>query len=209
MATPLVAGCCAVLRETLIKNNDITEPSAALVKAVLINGAVDVLGQYRPSEAGPGPNSICGFGRVNVKNSVILKNGKLFGCGDSEYPLDDDEQFTFPISIPERIETEEEGSMKKQTAKMPAVAAIRKLKITLVWSDPPGENLQNDLDLIVKASDGTERHGNMGAQHGFDRLNNVEQVLWSGIPPGDAEVKIRAYRITVEKQSFAWAWKIY
>jgi serine protease AprX len=193
-----------------MKNNGIANPSAALVKAVLLNGAVDVLGQYHPSEAGPGPNSICGFGRVNVNNSLIPKDSKLAGCGDSMEPLDDDEQFTFTIDIPEKIESEEKGFVEEQTPMAPAVTATRVLKITLVWSDPPGECLQNDLDLIVTASDGkTERHGNMGAQHGFDRLNNVEQVLWSGIPPGVTEVKIRAYRITVEKQSFAWAWKIY
>ncbi|OCK90296.1 subtilisin-like protease [Cenococcum geophilum 1.58] len=209
MATPLVAGCCAVLRETLIKNNGIAEPSAALIKAVLLNGAVDVLGQHHPSEAGQGPNSICGFGRVNVKNSVIPKDSKLAGCGDSEKPLDDDDEFTFTIDIPEKVDNKERGSADEKTTMAPAGAAARTLKVTLAWSDPPGEELQNDLDLIVKASDGTERHGNMGTRRGFDRLNNVEQVLWDGIPPGVTEVKIRAHRITVEKQRFAWAWKIY
>lgn len=209
MATPLVAGCCAVLRETLKKNNGITEPSAALVKAVLLNGAIDLIGQYHPSEAGPGPNSICGFGRVNVKNSVIPKESKLAGCGDSKDPLDDDEEFTFTIDIPEKIEDKEESSRENQAPMIAAGAATRTLKITLVWSDPPGEQLQNDLDLIVEASDGSKRNGNMGVQQNFDRLNNVEQVTWSGIPHGTAKVTIRAYRITAEKQNFAWAWKLY
>jgi subtilisin family serine protease len=35
MATPLVAGCCAVLRETLVKNGT-PKPSAALIKALLV-----------------------------------------------------------------------------------------------------------------------------------------------------------------------------
>ena len=55
MATPLVAGCCAVLRETLIRNGS-TTPSAALIKALLINGAVELNGQYNPTEAGASPN---------------------------------------------------------------------------------------------------------------------------------------------------------
>jgi len=43
MATPLVTGCCAVIRETLVKNGT-PNPGAALIKAVLINGAVELNG---------------------------------------------------------------------------------------------------------------------------------------------------------------------
>src|ERR1044072_573657 len=64
MATPLVAGCVAVLRETLVKNGT-PKPSAALIKAMLINGADELKGQYPPSEAGPSPNNNSGFGIVN------------------------------------------------------------------------------------------------------------------------------------------------
>lgn len=41
MATPLVAGCVAVVRETLVKNG-MRDPSAALIKALLINGAINL-----------------------------------------------------------------------------------------------------------------------------------------------------------------------
>ena len=63
MATPLVAGCAAVLRETLVKNG-LAAPSAALIKALLINGADVLPGQYNPSEAGESPNGNSGWGRV-------------------------------------------------------------------------------------------------------------------------------------------------
>lgn len=42
MATPLVAGCAALVREFLIKKQGLQRPSAALVKAMLINGARDI-----------------------------------------------------------------------------------------------------------------------------------------------------------------------
>lgn len=80
------------------------------------------------------------------------------------------------------------------------------LKITLVWTDPPGAALQNDLDLIVRVG-GQERHGNMGTNPGFDRVNNVEQVSWKGLPAGDAEVVVRAHRITQFAQPYALAWQ--
>lgn len=59
MATPLVAGCAAVLRQILIRNG-LTSPSAGLIKAMLINGAID-LSKIREEQ---------GFGRVDLTNSV-------------------------------------------------------------------------------------------------------------------------------------------
>ena len=61
MSAPLVAGCAAVLRETLVKNG-ISSPSAALIKALLINGAVELAERYCPSEAGASPNDNSGWG---------------------------------------------------------------------------------------------------------------------------------------------------
>ncbi|KAK1757133.1 peptidase S8/S53 domain-containing protein [Echria macrotheca] len=179
MATPLVAGCAAVLRETLVKNG-VAEPSAALVKALIINGAVGLSGQYRPPEVGQSPNNNDGFGRVNLANSVIVPSGGGddpggFGQGG---PLD-------------------QGGKDV-------------IEITLVWPDPPEINgmLQNDLDLIVIAADGSERHGNMGTAVGFDTVNNVEQVFWTNMPIGKAQIVIRATHITKFPQPYAYAWRI-
>jgi hypothetical protein len=67
MATPLVAGCVAVLREAIKTLHNIN-PSAALVKALIINGAVPQSGV---------PMDAQGFGRVNVKNSVHMVQAPL------------------------------------------------------------------------------------------------------------------------------------
>lgn len=72
---------------------------------------------------------------------------------------------------------------------------------------PPAPTLQNDLDLIVRAG-GQERHGNMGTDPGFDRTNNVEQVHWRDIPAGEAEIVVRAHRITRFAQPYAVAWRV-
>ena len=53
------------------------------------------------------------------------------------------------------------------------------LKATPVWTDPAGEGLQNDLDLIVSGTSRPGRHGNRPAgATAFDRTNNLEQVMW-------------------------------
>jgi hypothetical protein len=198
MATPLVAGCVAVLRETL-RRNGTPEPSAALIKALLINGAVELPGQYSPSEAGPSPNNDSGFGRVDLAGSVIIAGDEPnsnFGEGG---PLMQGDSDSFTVDVPERSPGEGDR---------PQSVGNATFKITLVWTDPPGEALQNDLDLILIAADSQERHGNMGAGRDFDRANNVEQIVWTDIPPGEAKVIVRAERITRFPQPYAFAWRI-
>jgi hypothetical protein len=75
--------------------------------------------------------------------------------------------------------------------------------VTLVWSDPAGEGLQSDLDLIVRAKN-QERHGNMPATStAFDRKNNIEQVIWDGLTGAAVTVTVCAHDITIKPQSFA------
>jgi serine protease AprX len=185
MATPLTAGCVAVLRGALIQNGTQT-PSAALIKALLINGAVELPGQYSPSEAGPSPNNNSGWGRVNLAASVLTPS-ETAGFADAD-PLNQGEQNTIEVTIPD--------------------GQSLTLKVTLVWTDPPGAALQNDLDLSVAAADGTERHGNMGTDSDFDRVNNVEQVVWEGVPAGSATITVAAFRITTGPQPYAYAWTL-
>jgi serine protease AprX len=211
MSTPLVAGCAAVVRESLVKNGT-PSPSAALVKALLINGADELRGQYAVSEAGKSPNNNSGFGRVNLQQSVINPhrhphdpnphNDSNIGFAQGA-PLQQGAQKTYPILRPSGEHHDSGDEARRSTT----------FKVTLVWSDPAGEVLQNDLDLIVIASDGRERHGNMGTSPGFDRVNNVEQVVWSDLPRGDVTVVVKAFRITDGPdpndgpQPYALAWR--
>lgn len=181
MATPLVSGCAAVVRQFFQKVYQ-HKPSAALVKAMLINTAKNLRGQYRPSEAGAIPNIGEGFGRVNLQAAAAPAAEADFAYWDESETLDTGEEKTFQLDV--------HGTGKA-------------LKVTLVWTDPPGESLQNDLDLIVVPPTGRERHGNLGTSSSFDRHNNVEQVIMSHVPAGTYVVKVRAFRVTEHSQSFA------
>lgn len=205
MASPLVAGGCAVLRQALRKDledrglsqEDIRNRkiSAALIKALLINGAVELKGQYFPSEAGTSPNFSSGWGRVNLKESVDMAKlredndrSTVVGCYQSCHPgkaLGDDEVYIREILID---------------------ASTRTLKVTLVWTDLPGECLQNHLALSVTV--GTqERFGNSTT----DRKNNVEQVAWPNTPSGTAKIIVTVKHLAKirDTQDFALAWKLY
>ena len=61
---------------------------------------------------------------------------------------------------------------------------------------------------LAEAADGQERHGNMGTSKNFDRLNNVEQVVWENIPAGDAKITVRAFHITLFPQPWAYVWRL-
>jgi len=183
MATPLVAGCAAVLREFLRVQFKNKKPSAALLKALLVNGAHFLRGQYVPTEAGAAPNNDQGFGRVDLRDLLASQPGALF-IQDENKALDTGESETFHVPIP---------------------LGARQLKATLAWTDPPGEGLQSDLDLVVRVGD-RERHGNMpSTSAGFDRVNNVEQVTWADVPQGTAQVTVAAHAVTIREQEFALA----
>jgi hypothetical protein len=183
MATPLVAGCIANVRAFLRLEHGIAKPSAALLKALIINGARDIAGQYVPTEAGPIPNNNEGFGRVDLQAVV-----GPYGARESVTFFDE----------AKKLDT---GDRSEQTITVPAGATL--LKATLVWTDPPGEGLQSDLDLIVTAG-ARVWHGNMPAgSNSFDRINNVEQVTWVNVPAGPVTVAVAAHRVTLGPQNFA------
>ncbi|HHN94475.1 MAG TPA: hypothetical protein ENK17_06880, partial [Anaerolineae bacterium] len=75
MATPLTAGAAALVREWLTRIKGVSNPSAALMKAILINGAADM----PPGQYGSGstqevpalrPNNVTGWGRVDLVESL-------------------------------------------------------------------------------------------------------------------------------------------
>jgi len=192
MATPLVAGCAAILREVLAKHGNMT-PSAALIKALIINGAVSLPGV--PMEAQ-------GFGRVNLKNSVAMVTAAMRGVdrpfspsGFNEgNPLKQGEKFEFDIEIPSN----------------PCQGTKGDFKVTLVYTDPPQGMLQNNLNLVVLGPDEKKRYGNGFEEDRYDEVNNVEQVVLREIPAGMIKMIVWAQKITAPsgEQPFALAWSL-
>ncbi len=144
MATPLAAGASALMREYLIKEEGFANPSAALIKAALLNSAEDIgPGQYFagttqeiPDSAVP--NNVEGWGRLNL--------------GDGVYP-------SSPYGILFYDETTglETGVYMDYAIKV--TDAGTPLRINLTWTDYPGlpsvhGGLVNDLDLRLTSPSG-------------------------------------------------------
>lgn len=181
MACPTTAGAATLLRQyfadgfypTGARNAaDALEPSAALLKAALINGAVDI---RHPSRAAlPGtldPDNLQGFGRV------LLDTVAFFSTPSREARR---------VRVWDRRHASglAEGSIEEFPLQ---VALGQPLKVTLAWTDPPGSTvaavtLVNNLNLEVIDPQGTVYKGNVwGAGESspggyFDELNNVETV---------------------------------
>ena len=207
MACPLVAGCCAVIRGAMVDTFPNKQPPpATAVKAVLINGAVPIKGQYHPQvEFKTPPNFDYGFGRVNLHNSLlhVVPNAPgtaSYGTGPALADNGvDTREWTHPISIPQQTSV---GGGELT------------LKVTVAWADRPGAWLQNNLNLTVtegvKILWGNGVEGN--EDEGGDRLNNVEQVTWKGVKKGKTyRMKVRAYSIPDDDfpQDFSYAWSIF
>lgn len=182
MATPTVSGATAIVRQSLVllkskeenrkkwrkKVKDLS-PTAALIKAVLINGARRINGQYAnpqndaedhsPSSQGHIPNNSQGFGRLDLEQSLFPPEPTAMEIFDGH-----------------RISTNEQREYQflVQNRAVP-------FKATLVWTDSPNKKLVNDLTLIVHTPDRREFHGNFtdAQQSGknIDHTNNVEKVI--------------------------------
>ncbi len=161
-------------------------PDAALVKALLINGADDT--------GTPQVDFATGFGGVNALTSLRTLDAARFFSG----VVNDNAQMTFNITVP---------------------SAMHKLKITLVWTDPPAEPLSeqalvNDLDLEVSSasaevylpwilnSDNSSSALQAPAVRGTDHLNNVEQVTVDLPEPGSYDITVRGTSVTGEQNFF-------
>ncbi len=171
MATPLVAGCAALVRQWLVERRGFagTPPTAALMKAILTGGAHDMFGDAGTNVRSAAPNGQEGWGRVDLGETLYPSNRSV--------RLVDRIPFAAGSERVWRVET---------TRAAP-------LDVQLVWIDYPGVQggggLVNDLDLVVSNRvTGAVWWGNGVA--GGDRTNNVEGVRIAPAPAGVYDVRV-------------------
>ena len=160
-------------------NGDI--PSPALVKAALINSAVDM---NAPRASAAIPNSDEGWGRVALTN--LIGSARRLELVDQTRLLSTGETYEQRLIV---------------------ASATQPLKITLAYTDVPGlpaalPALVNDLDLEVVAPDGKLYRGNQFVNGESvedaataDNVNNVEAVHLAVPLPGAYLIRVRARNI--------------
>jgi hypothetical protein len=184
MAAPMVAGAAALVRQALA-NQGVTDPSAALVKAFLIAGAIDLApGQYDgwpTPEIPQAPNNAEGWGRVDVANAILPTTARAIAYVDRTPGLITGAQDVFTYTL--------------------AHSGVP-LRVTLAWSDPPpvlaaARQLVNDLDLSI-----TGPSGQVWPQHP-DHLNNVEGVMIDLPDPGVYTITVTGTNVPLGPQPYA------
>lgn len=188
MSTPQVAGAAVLTREYFQKEKGVN-PSAALIKATLLNGATDMApGQYgtgSKQELSAIPDMSQGWGRLDLKQSLDPVLPTVNEFTDEPAGLATDEFRDFQYSV---IDTS-----------VP-------FKATLVWSDYPGSvhaalELVNDLDLMVISPTGRTYIPGIVPDH----KNNVEQVKILTPEIGIYTIRVTGYNVPMGPQDYALA----
>jgi uncharacterized repeat protein (TIGR01451 family) len=186
MATPHVTGAVALITQWWRAFNAGANPSPAMAKALLINGAVEMTDEDNDPATlnNPIPNIHEGWGRMDL-NTVLNPPVPVIYHDQSRIFGMKNETFTLQVS---------------------PVDPTQPLKVTLVWSDAPGAGsggttraLVNNLDLIVVQGTNTFL-GNVFASGWSvtgsvaDDLNNVENV-YIQTPGGVYDITVKATEI--------------
>ncbi len=181
MATPLTAGAAALVRQYYTQEVGLGYVSAALLRATLINGAVDMSpGQYglgATREIGEKPNDVEGWGRLDVNRSLFPALPAVLDWVDELAGLEP------PVA----------GVADSHTYTLVITDDSVPIVVTMVYHDYPGVTAAvqvNELDLTIMTPAGAVLYPNGLA--GPDPDNNVEQIV---IPAAD--VVTGSYTITV------------
>ncbi|HYV08324.1 MAG TPA: S8 family serine peptidase [Thermoplasmata archaeon] len=208
-ATPAASAAAAIVRQYFVDGwypaarpvpANAMNPSAALVRAILIASGAQVTGSgtVARSPSDTWPNNEQGFGRVLLANVLpIAAAGDSFRTqvinGTAGLLTGDESVYTFHVGQAGRA------------------------KFVLAWNDYPGtlgasKALVNDLDLEVTAPAGTVYRGNNFAPFAqgqslaggtFDTTNVEEAVILKNAIAGDWKVRVIGSNVPVGPQPFA------
>lgn len=170
------------------------EPSSALLRATLINGATNLDKTALPNIPTPpitpaNRNHGYGWGRLNLRQSLAPSSPVTFHVRDDN-TIGPGRQARYRFYLP---------------------PGTRLLRVTLAWTDPPytGPRVLNNLDLRITPPGGAaarrEYHGNVWQAppnshlselrpktSRFDANHNIEQVVVQDPPGGNYEVEVMA-----------------
>ncbi len=208
MATPTAAGLAALVREYLRRGFyptgqdgtgiPMTNPSSALVKAMLINGAhaINGTGSGGPGPSDPPPNTSQGWGRIHLENVLYFQGDtRKLWLVDETTGLQTGQDHTYNLTV---------------------VSSTEPLIVTLVWHDYPATvnanpTLINQLRLEVTAPDNSVWTQKLPASGGlsnpnpfqdtttanYDDRNNVHRLYFATPQLGTYMIRVRGVNVAM------------
>ena len=184
MASPQVAGGLAELTQRYKQLNSGAQPRADLLKAILLDGAMDL--------GNPGPDYSYGFGGMDIYRSLQIIDNAHF---TSNTIANGDVQ-SFNITIP------------SNTAQVKVMLYWNDVPA----SPSSSKQLVNDLDLTVQdpasavhlplIPDPTPANVNNNATEQADHLNNIEQVTITNPVAGNYTINTHGYNVPSGTQHY-------
>ena len=205
MSAPVVSGSAAIIREYFMSGfypsgrsnpSDAMEPSGVLVKAVILNGAVSLLGAEgqwwsRTTEDVELYDDNQNFGRINLLNSLPLqKRNKISAKMIDRKTIQNGRTDEYVVDIDRSNGCD-----------------AFELSATLVWHDPASPPncrscLMNDLDLTI-SSKSTTVYAN--GRDSRDTINNSERVRVAAADGDRFIIRVEARNLETSSQKYALA----
>lgn len=229
-SAPAVAGCCAVLRRVFRTARGVY-PTSAMVKALLVHGAIDCYKAEVDKDNleqwtriyGQAPNGLQGFGRVFMPTSFRPITTQNAGCYDSIEFLTR-KPWTFNPAAERNKPLAPEQEWRQQVQ----VPNNGTLTITMAYTDREGPQLLNVLGLKVElqapagagAGAGAPPQVRWAEPNPADAsqpqvVNNVQKLIWEQIPAGMHTIVVRFLRAEPSQnpkqdfeQHFAVCWTV-
>ncbi|MCU7942691.1 MAG: S8 family serine peptidase [Candidatus Thiodiazotropha sp. (ex Cardiolucina cf. quadrata)] len=191
MSAPVVSGCAALIRQYFVDSGH--QPSAALLKATLINGCRWLTGQDAQADFASLPNFNQGFGAIDMAHTIP-------NAGQPDLHL----EFLDDWATGNNLFTYTGQRYRFIVSANSGLA----LRICLSWTDLPARALQNNLNLQVQSLTTNQKWvGNTDLPMGFnmpDPDNNVEVVRIVTPAAGDFLIQISASNLlSTSGQDFA------
>ena len=195
MATPLVAGCAALVRQFYQEDRQHANPSAALLRATLINGT-----RWLPGADANASNP------AGLTPAANFDQG--FGCVNMETTLPNPQQPKLALVFVDNWQSpgDQLAVTGDQRRYLLQVNGGTPLRICLTYTDAPGRALQNNLNLFVQLPDNTKLVGNFQLRQSLnipDVDNNVEVVRIPDPKAGSYLIQISATNLLHSPQDFA------
>lgn len=191
MAAPLVSGCAALVRQYFVKDCGLLRPSAALLKATLVNGTQWLNGKDSTAKSAGQPNYHQGHGRVCMNRTIPNPSQP----GMELRFVDDWQNFQFTRT----------GQRKRYQFVL--TAAIPELRFCMAYTDIPARGLQNNINLVVQhLESGNKYLGNTDLPDALtlpDPDNNLEIVRIVAAAAGTYFVQVFAANLLKPPQDFA------
>ncbi|MGQ7848066.1 S8 family serine peptidase [Granulosicoccus sp. 3-233] len=188
MASPLAAGMATLVRQYYVERRG-HQPTAALLKATLINGTRRLQGESGTlwQEAFPNPHQ--GFGALNYQTTVP----------DVE---------PFDLEFIDLRRSAGEGFTRSGARNRFAIDVddTRELRVCLTYTDHPGRSCQNGLSLFVERPDGQKLLSNAQRVTQLvspDSVNNVQIVRIQTPDKGRYSVFVQARNILFPNQDYS------